>query len=320
MPEVLISPPTAEHQLPVETLQPAAHEVGAVAITETVNAYHEINIGGNTYQTNLPKSVHPLEDTGSRLTQSLRPTELDKLPVGSFEISGTEPDYNDDGDKIERAVSRNITVKESEHGKVISADSFYRVWLGAQPDAAALMTALGYEVKSENGNTKILGVPTPDTVKRAAAKLGVDIAFFPDDDYILGRDYLQAYVDEKYPASLKKESIYEHDITDDHLTAMVLGGAPLKEALRDVSAQALQADQVTVDKCASNIDKFTATLRAVVSIHGELLGEPYGIEQGRRTLIETGALLGLSTETVGDILAVSQENGRKFGLTVKELA
>ncbi len=153
--------------------------------------------------------------------------------------------------------------------------------------------------------------------------MGVEIQFFPKVGVISDIDYLRAFADGKYPVSTKEELQYMHDIQDDHITAMVLGGEPLKQALAEVASRAiadarrpLRRNRSTGDT-ASMIDTFTAILRAVVS--RGTTDVPFILERGRSTLIKRGEALGLTAEKTQEILEHAQETGRTMGLKVREL-
>jgi hypothetical protein len=279
----------------------------------------DIKIGENLYHTNLPEELDLFEDKVSRpLQHPLRPTELDKLPVGSFFLSRQEEMEDDLGIKSTRESQRRITVFNTEHGKAIDASSFTGEWSIGR-GMGKLMSAMGYVVKEDNGQETITAIPTPDTLKAATHDLGVEVEYIPDEGTISGRKYLGVYAQGKYPISTATESDYSHDSEDDHLTAMILGGDPLKIALKDVAIDALSKDDEVVRIKTMLTDRFTATLRAVVAAHHELLGEAYGREQGRRTLLTLGKDLGLTDEVTGKILSTAQENARKFGLEPTEL-
>lgn len=263
-----------------------------IAPAEAEPFSRNIELGGVTYETNLPESVDAFNlDSWKHL--QVRPEELDKLPAGSFRISNASN-------------KREITVFETEHGKAIDAEAIGK--FGLQRGVETLMTDLGYLIEGEPGDRKVKAVPTPDTLKSAAAKLDVDIEFMDTEDkYIKGRDYLEAYRDKKYPASLKD---YQHDIEDGHLTAVVLGGEPLKIALSDVADRALAKWQEAIDHAAVWLDNFTNELR--YAVHGD---DP----EDETRLDRAGNQLGLAPETTQEILRTAQENARAYGLEVKEL-
>lgn len=106
---------------------------------------------------------------------------------------------------------------------------------------------------------------------------------------------------------------------DDHLTGLVLGGEPLKEALTQAAQAALDKGGEAVADATGAIDNFTASLRSVVTAASPLIGEAYGAESGRRTLMAAGERLGLASETTEAILTQAQKTAETLGMEVQEL-
>lgn len=328
MPESLSAPAPANIDPQSRIADPALPQAaGGVALAEAVSDETTTMVNGREYATNLPVGLDVFEaaDYGlDRLEEApLAPSKLDTIPVGRFSVSGTEEQADEFLTKKPVAVSRMIVARETDKGKVIELESFgseaydWRL----QPDTSELMTALGYVIaRNEAGYDTIAAVPTPETVKKAAADHGVQVEFFPEHGYVPGSKYLTAFKEGKYPASSGKSVQYKHDIEDDHLTAMVLGGEPLKEALSVAATAALETnDGSTIDTMSQSIDIFTATLRAVISSHSQLLGEAYGKESGRRTLKECGEACGIAPEVTAQILATAQAKAHTFNMPVREL-
>lgn len=319
MSELLVQPKTTEtsHD-PVDQ--------GATGGNEFIKHPRTVNVGAIECKTNIPEGVDIFSEDDSSLPAeraSLKPAELDKLPPAEYFVSYEAEDFDDPS--VTREIKRKITLRNSDNGKVVSADSFRPgndLWT-VQPDTERLMEVLGYTVDKANPSSEgytITGVPTPETVKTAVGKVGVEIDFYQGDGYYIPGDrYLAAYAEGKYPVSIYDEKSYKHDIEDDHLTAMVLGGEPLKEALKGVAKEALGGDKETIDHTAQYIDSFTATLRAVIAPHGELLGEAYGENKGRETLIEAGAEIGLTKEEVEEILTTGQATAERLSIQFTNL-
>jgi hypothetical protein len=311
-------------------LQPVAHDIGAVLIAESVaSSVRPIELAGNSYTTDLPAGLDVFEEPPDTYgltpkNATLRPKVLDDIPVGEFSVTGSYEDTDDNFQKVMQPVTRPIAAYETPKGKVITRESFGQssdpgdTW-ALQPGTAELMTDLGYVVDSLDGNPTITAVPTPDTVQRSAAALGVDIKFFPNEGIIPGRDYLQAFADGKYPVSTGSASYYKHDIGDDHLTALAIGGEPLKSALISAATAALEKDDAAVDAAANYVDKMTAILRTVVAPHTRIADEHFGTEKGRASFHDKAADLGISPEVADEIIATAQENGRKYNMHVQPL-
>ena len=303
-------------EIPYELYQAVIPE--SVQLDTEVAPERPIVIDGREYQTNLPEGVQLIEPKGNSLKSAeLIPKDFDALRPGKYIVhGGAEKGTN--GEISEEI--RRIEVRENESGMTILCDPP----LGNIPverDALELMQALGFDVSWGVGGRPIAGVPTPETIKAAAALLGVEIQLFPETNSISGPDYLRAFADGKYPVSTKSYYYYRHDIGDNHITAMVLGGEPLKQALAEVATRVLAGTHElgNIDGTASAIDAFTAALRAVVSETELSFKEAYRSQSGRSTLIKRGEALGLTAEKTQEILEHAQEMGRTMGLEVMEL-
>jgi hypothetical protein len=307
----------ATNELPVSPTETGEPDMPQPQASETAARSSRIEFGGVAYDTNLPEGVNPYGEASHVRQAKLLPNELDKLQLGNYFVSTTETDPWADVPK-EREVRHEINIIDGERGKTVNTGASNLPWT-LQEGTAELMRVLGYVVEEKNGVERIVAFPTPETVKSAAQLVGVDIEFFPDDEFIPGAKYLGAYADGKYPVSTKEIDMYKHDIEDDHLTAMVLGGEPLKNALAEVATQALHQGAEAIDGTARRIDVFTATLRAVIRGHGNLQGEAYGAEQGRKTLHEEGTKMGLNHEVVETILTQAQEIARQLDLEPTKL-
>ena len=279
-----------------------------------------IIIGGTEYQTNIPDGIDVLHiPNDSALEYStVIPSGLDSLSPGEYTTHGLE----DSGDFFaggKQESEKKIKINLNQYGKTVSSDSLRARFMLSQ-DAGQLVQVVGFDVSEANSGVFISGIPTPETVKSACSLVGVDVRLMPEFKTIPGEDYLGAFAAEQYPVATADENSYAHDIEDDHITAMVLGGEPLKKALATAAKEALSTgDQNMIKKRTYEIDNFTATLRGVVSDCVSLLGEAYGSEMGRATLIKSGQAMGLEPETVEEILATAQESGRALGLDIKNL-
>jgi hypothetical protein len=218
-----------------------------------------------------------------------------------------------------RPIHQVISVRQTEMGKVIDVNSMgLPDWRRLEPKMIGLMGKMGYQV-SEQEDGSIQGVPTPETLRNHCQALGVDILLIPDTGLIEGSLYLTCFRDGKYPISTINEEYYLHDAGDDHLTGFILGGQPLKEALMTVASNALTKGEDEIKVTALGIDRYTATLRALIAPHAELEGEAYGDSQGRATLIKTGQEIGISEEVSLRILSETQKNGINFGIDPRQL-
>jgi len=306
--------------------EPSAHTIGTSLVAETViSTVRPLEYNGRSYTTDLPAGLdifddQPLTGSATIATASLRPSVFDDIPLGMFSVTGTIPTEDENCQPIQKAITRPIETYQTAKGKVITAESYggYLEWT-MQQDTGELMTALGYDIELAGGRKRIAAFPAPETVKRSAAALGVDIKFFAGGGSIPGRPYVKAFAGRQYAASIGNAMYYKHDIEDDHLTAMVLGGEPLKAALQTTAVAAAEQDDATVDAVALGIDRLTAALRGIVTIGSGFDGDEHGVEKGRAFFQGKAANLGISAEVANEIIATAQANARTYHMNVQEL-
>jgi hypothetical protein len=265
-----------------------------------------------SFQTDLPEGVWPFEPTEPGETpqhpfsRPILPSALDSMPVGEFQIGNPQTQ--------DATYNRRITITEDTDGKYINAIGDNGL-ISNKGKTQQVMEALGYKFGDSFYMTRVEALPTPNTIQKKAAELGVDIQFFPDQKLIEGTSYLEAFAAEKYPVSTASTEYYLHDTRDDHITAMVIGGEPLKAALRDSAKQALEAG-LDANERAGDIDDFTAYLRGTVSPTLNNLNRPYGED----TLLSVGQRAGLSAEKVHQIVDTARANAQKFGMELNQPA
>jgi hypothetical protein len=285
---------------------------GAIESTESIQrTIRPIEFGDIRYLTDLPQGLDPFQerDEGSwrngspGLRDSLRPSVLDELPVGDSHIYydwGPEAGVGQSGQ-----TERTITVIATNKGKAISyssIDSSDRT-AHVSRDGEALMAELGYVVGEETGHKRVVAYPTPETVKAAAASFGIVIHEFPALGEIPPALFLQAYADGEYPISTGEHEYYLHDIEDGHLTALILGGEPLKRALKEAAHGALvKGDEESINKCTREIDNLTDFLEST-------LIDPLSFQASYLGMAQR---LGISPISAQEILATAQANQRKF--------
>ena len=278
-----------------------------------------ITFGGVDYTSDRALGFYPFEETDGRTSLDyavIPPARMDDFAEGTTTISGVIQEEVDDMGAVEDVViKRAIEIIPTERGRTISLESLGKSdpYWETMPDTYRLMESLGFVTTEAEG---IVAIPTPETVKNAAKELGVEIAFFPNTDVLSSEDYLATFAAGKYPVSLKHH--YKHDITDDHLTGTVLGGEPLKNALKEAAIRYLGADTETVNDATVSIDALTNILRKIVSksVDDDV---PYRAERGRATFHKIAALLDISPEVADEIIATAQKNGRAFEMNVTEL-
>lgn len=272
---------------------------------------------GDDYETNLPADVKILDSTDSRMPwESINPGKLDDLPEGKYFIKGTNPANGDPVDKSMEIVLNNDgkylpTGYGRQFGNLVPEYT-----LGAEP----LLELVGFAF-TEKGTL----VPTPITVQRHLKDAGVEAELFADTGVIPPEDYVRSFRDGKYPISTGEEAYYAHDISDDHVTGVVLGGElfrdSLSKALEHVFSEdgTLQISTEELGALAEGIDRFTQTLRAVTTYSAITLGEPYGKEKGRQLLMRNGVTIGFDSDTVSQILEASQKRALDLGLEICKL-
>lgn len=256
-------------------------------------------IDGVAARTNLPEDIAVFEGSSAGeqpYSRRLLPSAMDSLPVGNYAIGS--PDATDP------FFDRNIVVTQDAEGKYI--EGMYQGLTANTGNSQALLAKLGYKYENAYGAAK--SVPTPETVAHHAAKLGVDVRCFPDQGLIDSNDYLKTFSEGKYPISTGDAAYYAHDIQDDHITAMVLGGEQLKDALKHVAAEALSQGE-DLDNFAAGIDQFTADVRGAVAPTENDRGKDYD-----KHVLFVGRGLGLSDDKISEIIEAARLRGREFGM------
>lgn len=289
---------------PAVEAQPQGFNFGPAQIAESNLV--DASIDGIAFKTDLPEGVWPFEPTepGTEpvhpARRSILPSAIDTMPVGAFQIGN--PDTSDP------RYARKVTITEDVDGKYINqiADMGLIKNIGG---TEGMMTALGYKFDKSGYGTQVNAAPSPATIQKNAAKLGVEIQFFDDQKLIDGKSYLEAFVDGKFPVSTASAEYYLHDTRDDHLTAMVIGGTPLKNALRDAAKQALESGADT-NAVAKEVDDYTAYLRGAVSPTHNNLDHPYS-DYEVRTI---GERIGISAQKTAEIFATARANAQQWGM------
>lgn len=259
----------------------------------------ELLVNGQRYLTDLPEGVEPFGvDAHDATTDNLNPKDLDKLLPKAYTI------YFADKDQSEPyVVARSVIMRQGSKGMVVDSECFTPTF--GKEDAErwtflegseGLLLALGYELTSDESGSYISGIPTPETLRAAAAEQGVEVEFFEEKE-IRSPEYLATIAEGKYPVSY---AYFDHDIGDDHITAFVLGGVPMKAGLQRVAQRALGLDRAQQDKLTANIDAFTNLYRGVISA-GVDINMTQG-KTGREWVHESGKQIGLTETEVEDML------------------
>lgn len=305
--------------------------VGQAALTHEVYGNRVIEIAGQQVETDLPPNAEdiflpfelPVYDAdgqevlvGSRSNITWRPlipARLDKLEARTYHAKVVADPL---GERVDTQLFRErvIEVKDGPRGKVISEAALESFAIYDEVDSPKLLELLGFIF--DDGELRY--VPTPETVGKNAQELGVALLFFPDQAIINGKEFLEAHEDGKHPVSTLGAQLYGHDIGDDHLTARIIGGEPLTEALKVSARKGLQSDS-DIDDFAERVDEYTGALNTVVRVGEFDHDEDYLTENGRQMLIDIGEQIGIGAEITNAIIAHAQENAAHFMLAVKEL-
>lgn len=304
---------------PIEAQQPLVSSERSIVHEESTPPLSQL--AGREVVSDLPNGINPFDDeqASSLRTTSLRPMELAKLPEGEYTVTEVLDEEDNFFDELPQ--KRTLVVFDTEAGKAVAEESF-QFDFNLVPGTSKIMRGLGYEVAEIDGHESIVAVPTPETVKHAAEQLGVSVELYPETGYINAPEYLGTFARGAYPIAGGNESNYGHDIGDDHLTAMVLGGEPLRDVLQEVSQEALDSNNPELMKSVTaDIDTFTGELRRIVSPGQQAsLGEAYSEQKGYYTFLDTANKLGLSKDQVDIILTKAIATAEKFGMPVRNLA
>jgi hypothetical protein len=160
--------------------------------------------------------------------------------------------------------------------------------------------------------------PTPETFKAFCAKHGVDVEIHRSKTRLKYPEYLKAYIEKKYPIGALDSNSYSHDIQDDHITAIIIGGPELQKTISKSIRCILEAGTQSPENLCINLDSFTAHFR-VILLNDISKNQKYGKEKGRQTLYEVANLLQISPERVDELISIAQQRSINFGLQPKEL-
>ncbi len=301
--ETLATQSVESHTYAHNGLEPS---VDAAVAAEVPPDLRVIELGRKQYKTNVPEDIE-LYDTGDIIfPPRIHIAELDKLTAGDFTLTGSIQYQDREGTHTQELIDK-LTIYETPQGKAVSEAPLDggTGWIMAQK-SAPLMEALGFVVGDKNGHVEeVKAVPTPLSLKAAAAKLGVDVIFFDKVVKINGTDYLKAYADKKYPVSF---GYYQHDVEDDHVTGVVLGGEPLKLALSNFATEALrQSDDKAISQGALLIDVFTALLR------NSMVSDSIA-QDSRKGLYRVGESMEMPREQIDGILTEAESRAKLFGI------
>lgn len=279
------------------------------------------------FVTNIPEGIELYNPEGRIPHTELIPGAVDQLPgAGNYVLQTVDQNEPSDIDFTSAPPINNETkIIQNENGRFIDIESLEKVPL-VTPNMSVLMDKMGYlfeeRINSYNDEPfqALVAIPSPETIKKSCAEMGVEIELFNGMGLISPHEYVQSYSEGKYPVATGNETYYAHDIQDDHLTGVILGGVELRDALAEVSKGVLETENdEAIGDLAGRIDTFTTVLRSVVAPSISTAGEAYGERLGRRTLYQEGERLGFSHDTVEVILSTAQKNATDLGIEITHL-
>lgn len=340
---------TISTQPDVRQAEVASALAGSIAIKEREATDKDItNIPDyNPYQTqpmatDAPSSlVNRRGENNASLT--IRPSEIDKIGH-TDEPKITLPDgskifyYDFFTHQVKDSFIGDVK-RDSEDRPVLNATPTDRLIIVSTPDGSTryTMTRNRYntlqdpdlDILEDPAGQKFLErlgyifvngqayAPSPETFKAFCAKQGIEVEIFPDRSKLKAPEYLEAFAQGRYPVGAL-DSYYSHDIQDDHITALLIGGPDLQNAIKEALQLSLADPSTEVDDLTLSIDSFTNAFRSVVLPYGTL-GEAYGKESGRRTLKKEAGRVGIAPDKIDQLVAIAQQRARQFGLTPKDL-
>lgn len=294
-----------------------------------VNDRPDIGLGSD-YHTNLPANVNIFtavetiyDNPDRRPYEGVNPGTLDELPPGKYFIIGDDPTIKDDPiSETSSHVEVSLEIVAYNDGKYLSKkNQIGRIKPQCQAQARPLLEQAGFVFLDDDTL-----IPTPLTVQKKMREKGVEVELMENTGHIPSAEYVHSYRQGKYPIATGEESYYQHDIEDDHITGIVLGGPELMQAisvaLETVITQdgtPLVSDEI-IGKTANGIDRFTSALRAATAPFIDVPNDfMYSPEQARKTLREFGHAIDLTPDTVDSLLAIAQKRADSLGVQVREI-
>lgn len=298
----------------IEREQHEPQAIGGIDVEE-FSPLHKYGIEDLDYVSNDPKAVEDLIDfEGGYHMRNIviDPSKLDDMKPGLYVIAERKRFYdyeNSQGKELFRVgLERKIEISETPKGKVVGVDAFKKQPIAAIASSGTdwLMSDLGYIVDE---NHAITAAPTPNTLVASAKELGVGIDLFRSNR-INGLGYLDSYSKGKHPIAATSEEWYVHDSGDVHMTAMVLGGSLLRDALSAAATRALETEERrTIDGAASSIDTFTAALAGSLYRRSK---KRFGL--GYDYMVEAGEELGIDRGTISAIFDAAHQKALDYGI------
>jgi hypothetical protein len=299
----------------------------------------------------IPKAL--VHEEGNGRQRSICPASFDKIEnIGEPKISlkdGSKIFYYDifgqkhdefeenptedaEGNPIVDPVpeTRLILVKTEDGVRYIIAEPHYNPMASHSDDRNRFTQFMDLGISQEPGGKEFLETigyifvndqvyaPSPETLKAFCAKHGIEVEIHKDKSKLEHPEYLKAYRAGKYPIGAL-DKFYSHDIQDDHITALIIGGAELQKTIATSVENLLRLQKFTPKDLSSLLDAFTATFRSVILPYGTE-GEAYGKEGGRTTLKFYGDKLNIQPEVMDELILIAQQRAIGFGMQPKELS
>ena len=321
--------PAAEPEM-IQSVEPIDFElaqIGEIGLLSEVSMKPEASSDGDNSLSPLKINGHPFTtylivyetDSPDQLEEAMklvdgRPEinipQIRNVPNGEYSIKTRTILFGGEEKLSEPKLDRIVKVFEGEKGKVIHPESLKDGLLNTtiNPGTESLMRDLGYVISSEGA---IEGTPIPETLIRSAADLGLAIEFH-EGGKLSAEEYVETFSRGAYPVATGNEYWYSHDINDDHITAMVLGGAELMHLLQRGASKAIETH--TEDKASGAIDQFTNCLGGFLYVRKGQLNAGYD------GLIENGEKLGISKEEVDHLVINARAKAQDYDIELLEEA
>lgn len=283
-----------------------------------------LQLGENIFETNLPADTDPFDPDADPRYSSLSPAKLDELEPGQYWVRGADKSKQVlPGSGVSNQIEVPIKIVGNDGSKAIDTAFHPNLNILHGQNAVPLMEAIGFifDKTADSGISKLVAIPTPETLKAKCEAFGVAVELLPDFSQIPPSEYLRVFSTGKYPVATRGEGYYKHDIEDDHITGLLLGGEVLQNALALAATKAMESgDDKFIGDVVESIDRFTQTLRGVIADAPTTTDTAYGEQLGRSTLREYGLKAGIPAEDVESILKIAQERAALFGFkAIKQL-
>lgn len=189
-----------------------------------------------------------------------------------------------------------------------------------QSPMTVFMERLGYMFVNNH-----VYAPSPQTFKKYLEQEGIKVEFFEDEDEISAEEFVDAYARGSYPVGAKEMNYYRHDISDDHVVALMLGGEELQRTLAHYVKLARDKGEISLGDLTNEIDNFTSIFKfAVLPPSASASDYPgYSLSSLHAKNVRNGLKgfsLSIPDEKIDDLIAIAQQRAHDFGLKPRAIA